>query len=51
MPKSLCRGCDQMFTSLSAFDLHRTGKYERKKRRCLAQQEMLFKGMVQYAKG
>jgi hypothetical protein len=40
-----------MFTSLSAFDLQRTGKYERKKRRCLTQQEMLEKGMVQNAKG
>ena len=51
MPKSRCRGCHQMFTSLSAFDLHRTGKYEHKKRRCLTGQEMLEKGMVQNAKG
>ena len=40
-----------MFTSLSAFDLHRTGKYERKKRRCMTEQEMLDKGMVQHEKG
>jgi hypothetical protein len=51
MPKSLCKGCDQMFTSLSAFDLHRTGMFEHKKRRCLTGQEMLEKGMVQNAKG
>lgn len=51
MPKSLCRGCHQMFTSLSAFDLHRTGKFENNKRRCLTEQEMLAKGMVQNAKG
>lgn len=40
-----------MFTSLSAFDLHRTGKFEHKKRRCLTEQEMLAKGMVQNEKG
>jgi hypothetical protein len=40
-----------MFTSLSAFDLHRTGKFERKMRRCLTEQEMLDKSMVQNAKG
>ncbi len=51
MPKSLCRGCHQMFTSLSAFDMHRTGKFERKMRRCLTEQDMLAKGMVQNAKG
>jgi hypothetical protein len=51
MPKSLCRGCHQMFTSLSAFDLHRTGKYELKMRRCMIEQEMLEKGMVLNAKG
>jgi hypothetical protein len=39
MPKSLCRGCNRMFTSLSAFDLHRTGKFQRKMRRCLTEQE------------
>jgi hypothetical protein len=50
MPKSLCRGCNQTFTSLSAFDMHRTGKFERKKRRCLTEQEMLARGMVQNAK-
>lgn len=40
-----------MFTSLSAFDLHRTGKFERKMRRCLTEQEMFAKGMVQNTKG
>ena len=51
MPKSHCGGCHQMFTSLSAFDMHRTGKFERKKRRCLTEQDMLAKGMVQNTKG
>ncbi len=40
-----------MFTSLSAFDLHWTGKYEHKKRRCMTEQEMLEKGVVQNEKG
>jgi hypothetical protein len=51
MPKSLCSACNQMFTSLSAFDLHRTGKFKRKMRRCLTEQEMRARGMVQNAKG
>jgi hypothetical protein len=51
MPKSLCKGCSQMFTSLSAFDMHRKGKFERKKRRCLTEKEMLANGMVQNTKG
>ena len=40
-----------MFTSLSAFDLHRTGKFQRKMRRCLTEQEMREQGMVQNEKG
>ena len=51
MPKSLCTGCHRIFASLSAFDLHRTGKFERKKRRCMTEQQMLTRGMVQNAKG
>ncbi len=51
MPKALCRGYHRMFTSLSAFDLHWTGKYEHKKRRCMTEQEMLEKGVVQNEKG
>jgi hypothetical protein len=51
MPKSCCRGCNQMFTSLSAFDLHRRGKFERKRRRCMTEQEMRDMGMVQNTKG
>jgi hypothetical protein len=51
MPKSSCRRCGQTFTSLSAFDLHRTGKFQHKMRRCPTEQDMLAKGMVQNAKG
>ena len=40
-----------MFTSLSAFDLHRTGKFQRKARRCLTEREMRERGMVQNEKG
>ena len=35
--KSCCSGCHRMFTSLSAFDLHRTGKFQREMRRCLTE--------------
>jgi hypothetical protein len=48
MPKSCCSGCHRMFSSLSAFDLHRTGKFHRKLRRCLTEQEMRERGMVQH---
>jgi hypothetical protein len=51
MPKSYCCGCGRTFASLSAFDLHRTGKFQHKMRRCLTEQNMLAKGMVQNAKG
>jgi hypothetical protein len=51
MPKSYCSGCGRTFTSLSAFDLHRTGKFQRKMRRCLTEQGMQAIGMVQNEKG
>ncbi len=47
MPKSQCRGCGEMFKSLSAFDLHRTGKFRRNGLRCLIEHEVRAKGMVQ----
>ena len=40
-----------MFSSLSAFDLHRIGKVQREMRRCLTEQEMRERGMVQNEKG
>ena len=40
-----------MFTSLSVFDLHRTGSFQRRIRGCLAKQEMRERGMVQNEKG
>ena len=51
MPKSCCSGCHRMFSSLSVFDLHRTGKFQRKIRRCLTEQEMRERGTVQHEKG
>lgn len=46
-----CEGCGERFRSLTAFDMHRTGKYargrERHTRRCLSVAEMQAKGMGQ----
>ena len=51
MPKSRCRGCGLTFTSLSAFDLHRTGSFQLRTRWCLTEQEMQERSMVQHQKG
>jgi hypothetical protein len=40
-----------MCTSLWAFDLHRTGSFQRRTRWCLTEQAMLDKGMVKHVKG
>ena len=40
-----------MCSSLSAFDLHRIGKFQRKTQRYLTEQEMREEGMVQNEKG
>ena len=40
-----------MFSSLSAFGLNRTGKFQRKTRRCLTEQEIRERGMVQHEQG
>ena len=41
---SLCRACGKVFTTVSTFDKHRTGKYDLKApgygRRCLTDAEM-----------
>src|SRR5215831_4495317 len=64
--KSLCRGCDQTFVSVAAFDFHRVGSYgepiyqgnshrvvgyTQHQRRCLSVEEMIAHGMTQNAKG
>ena len=51
MSKSLCRACNITFTSLAAFDLHRTGSFRKRGRRCRSEQEMQSRGMTQNAKG
>lgn len=40
-----CRGCDEHFNSVAAFDKHRIGKTA-DKRRCMTTDEMLNKGMA-----
>ena len=63
--KSVCRACTQTFTSVKAFDFHRTGSYGEPiydqsgqivgytphQRRCLSVEEMVTLGMTQNAKG
>ena len=51
MPKSCYSGCHRICSSLSALDLHRPGKFQRKLRRCLTEQEMGERGMVWHEKG
>ena len=54
MSKSLCTGCDRIFKSVGSFDKHRIGEYTLKSsmpRRCLSEDEMRAKGMVQNEKG
>jgi hypothetical protein len=49
--KSECSHCRAIFTSLTAFDLHRVGNAERGKRRCLTPKEMQALGMMRNEKG
>jgi hypothetical protein len=53
--RCLCRTCGELFNSTAAFDAHRTGRYDihvpRYGRRCLADDEMLAKGMARNSKG
>jgi hypothetical protein len=61
---NLCRSCGQDFSSVAAFDRHRTGTHEylfadglrldpprEDGRRCLAPEELLETGMEVYSKG
>jgi hypothetical protein len=63
--KSLCRGCNQTFVSVAAFDIHRVGSYGEPiykgnshrvvgytphQRRCLCIEEMVALGMTQNAR-
>lgn len=48
-----CETCRQGFRSLTAFDLHRTGRYAKRghTRRCLTTEEMRERGMRQAPNG
>ena len=51
-----CEACGERFLSLTAFDLHRTGKFSgmsgrKHTRRCLSVAEMIRRGMRQRAEG
>lgn len=41
-----CTGCGLFFSSVSAFDKHRTGTYQPNTRRCMNASEMLAAGLV-----
>ena len=49
--KSVCTACRLVFSSVSAFDMHRVGPYNPPGRRCLTDREMLNKGMVRNNRG
>lgn len=51
MPRSYCGRCKHVFSSLKAFDLHRTGSHELRQRRCLSEEAMRAKGMMQNDQG
>lgn len=48
-----CEGCGAAFSSLAAFDLHRSGSFAKRNhsRYCLGAEEMRRKGMTQNARG
>jgi hypothetical protein len=48
---SLFWACNQTFTSVYAFDLHRIGSFQKRTRRCMTVEEMQAKGMTQNTKG
>ncbi len=49
--KNLCCGCSRDFTSVAAFDRHRTGRYMPDTRRCLTEQEMSERGLERKPSG
>lgn len=48
---NMCSGCDRDFTSLTAFDKHRTGSFKDGSRRCMTEQEMSKAGLERKARG
>lgn len=41
-----CTACGLFFSSVSAFDRHRTGTYQPNTRRCMCASEMLAAGLI-----
>ena len=48
---SHCVECHLTFTSVEAFDLHRSGSFEHRTRQCLPVAHLRAKGMTQDAQG
>jgi hypothetical protein len=46
-----CTGCSRDFTSVTAFDAHRTGSHRARSRRCMTTQEMAWSGLELKASG
>jgi hypothetical protein len=46
-----CPTCGEMFSSVYAFDKHRTGTFHPPARRCLSTDEMLSLGMAKNQRG
>lgn len=42
---NLCTGCNRDFTSVTAFDAHRTGSFSKRSRRCMTKAEMQAHGL------
>ena len=51
MANSQCGGCQKTFSTVEAFDLHRTGSFSKRTRHCLSEEDMQAKGMTQNTKG
>ena len=48
---NICSGGNRNFSSVTSFDTHRTGSYQRGKRKCMSEAEMLQKDMHQQKNG
>jgi hypothetical protein len=44
--RNQCPTCGELFNSVSAFDRHRRGSYQKRTRHCLTPEEMTAKGMT-----
>ena len=51
MPRSFGPACHTMFSTVRAFEMHRTGQFQADERRCLTSAEMRARGMTQNARG